>query len=514
LTFVEKPAPFVIPEKKYYLWSADMSTFTSTSVHPNIVAPKLACSTELPSPYGRGLIVVGDVPLETGEVALSVPEDCLLSIKSPFLSEADAPLQSFLQSEAAKGMVEDDILSLRLLHEMRVNRDVSKFAGLISLLPKSYDLPFDFDDDELAAYEGTGLHPVAKAMKEQAREDFYALVSRLQRDSSGSGKKVLEDVQLDEKSFIWALSTIWSRGISLPLGPSETLFKALAPFFDLSNHHPLSLHKHMFDQQKRALVIKASSTVEPGQQLLINYGLHFSRDMIKLRGFVTLPSNINHSLGELLPADHESVQIQVAVPPTNAERSQLLLLYPPQNPHAITKAEKEEAGTLSVLPDGTVVATFELYEGAYNAALHRVLSILMCKQEGLSSLKEALVKDRYANYDVQSELDTCNAVGEAIAGLHEALGYPSAVEAESLLELENASRGDANSVIAAAAAAVGNDDRIDRRRRRLQCAFYLRSVERKILKSQMNLISGLIADLRGLVESFSSSIPKETASTT
>lgn len=479
--------------------------FTAASVHSSIVAPKIACSSNLPSPYGRGLVVVGSEPLEAGEVAVCVPEECLLSISSPLLSEADAPLQSFLKSDAAQGMAEDDILSLRLLHEMRVNKESSRFAGLISLLPKSYDLPFDFDDDELAAYEGTGLHPVAKAMKEQAREDCYALIARLERDSSGNGKKVLQDVQLDEKSFIWALSTIWSRGISLPLGPSETVFKALAPFFDLSNHHPLSLHKHIFDQQKRALVIKASSTVEPGQQLLINYGLHFSRDMIKLRGFVTLPSNINHSLGELLPADHESVQIQVAVPPANAERSQLLLLYPPQTPHAITMAEKEEAGTLTVIPDGTVVATFELYEGAYNAALHRVLSVLMCKPEGLSSLKDALTKDRYANYDVQSELDTCNAVGEAIAGLHEALGYPSAVEAESLLELEAANRGGADSSAAAAAAAVGNDDRIDRRRRRLQCAFYLRSVERKILKSQMNLISGLIADLRGLVESFSAS---------
>jgi len=131
----------------------------------------------------------------------------------------------------------------------------------------------------------------------------------------------------------------------------------------------------------------------------------------------------------------------------------------------------------------------------------------MCKPEGLSLLKEALLKDRYANYDVQSELDTCNAVGEAIAGLHEALGYPSSAEAEALVELETANRGGADTTAAAAAAAVGDDDRLDRRRRRLQCAFYLRSVERKILKSQMNLISGLIADLRGLVESFSLSAP-------
>jgi len=477
----------------------------ASSVHLNISAPKLACSSELPSPYGRGLIVVGSEPLLTGEVAVFVPEDCLLHCKSPLRLEADSQLRTFLESEAAKGMVEDDILSLRLLHEMKVNRQASPFAGLIALLPKSYDLPFDFDDDELAAYEGTGLYPVAKAMKEQAREDCYALIARLERDSIG--KQVLESIQLDTSSFVWALSTIWSRGISLPLGPSETVFKALAPFFDLSNHHPLSLHKHFFDQQRRGLVITASSTILPGEQLLINYGLHFSRDMIKLRGFVTLPSNINHALGELLPADHESVQIQVAVPPTNAERSQLLLLYPPQKPHAISKADKEEAGTLSVLEDGTVIATFEVYEGAYNAALHRTLSILMCKPEGLSLLKEALLKDRYANHDVQSELDTCNAVGEAIAGLHEALGYPSAAEAEALVELEIANRGGADSAAAAAAAAVGDDDRLDRRRRRLQCAFYLRSVERKILKSQMNLISGLIADLRGLVESFSSSAP-------
>ena len=76
-----------------------------------------------------------------------------------------------------------------------------------------------------------------------------------------------------------------------------------------------------------------------------------------------------------------------------------------------------------------------------------------------------------------------------------------------MVELETANRGGADSTAAAASAAVGDDDRLDRRRRRLQCAFYLRSVERKILKSQMNLISGLIADLRGLVESFSLSAP-------
>jgi hypothetical protein len=204
------------------------------------------------------------------------------------------------------------------------------------------------------------------------------------------------------------------------------------------------------------------------------------------------------------------VQVQVALSPAAAaERAPLLRLHALAPPHATSRAEREEAGALSDLEDGTCAVAFELYEGVYNAALHRAVSVLICKPEALAELRAALERDRFANANLQAELDALDAVGNAVAGMHQALAAPPN-EPELLAQLDAAGRGEADAAVAAAAA-TGTDDRASQRRRRLQCAAHLRSTERRILRSHMDIVANSIRDLRGIVEEFVATSEKSDA---
>uniref|UniRef100_A0AAV1UVN6 Rubisco LSMT substrate-binding domain-containing protein n=1 Tax=Peronospora matthiolae TaxID=2874970 RepID=A0AAV1UVN6_9STRA len=268
-----------------------------------------ACATE------RGVYIAEDVPPHT-EV-LSIPLDSMLTVRSV---QEIGHLQSIAFFQQLRPDREDDQLAVALLFEKFVVGRKSKWVQHIELLPETYYNALYFEEEDLEALEGSNLVVVAQQIEQQVAHDYARLKGSVLLD-------VFESIVtegIDEDSFEayfsfgnykWALSTIWSRFVSIRLDEASSLvddrdgvtgdvmvsgtkgvcdlmakqtFKAMVPVFDMLNHDPEAEMSHFFDVASQRFKLVSHQHWNAGAQMFINYGPLSNHKLLSLYGFVVI----------------------------------------------------------------------------------------------------------------------------------------------------------------------------------------------------------------------------------
>jgi hypothetical protein len=271
----------------------------------------------------RGVFVAEDITPQTR--VLSVPFASLLTLE--WLREQAASAHSVYANvsifrslvETPRGAwdieQEDDALALALLYERFVVGDASSWRPHLELLPKSYDNLLYFTTNETQRLRGSNVFLLAQQMHRKVQQDYERL--------RASTVPELIDIALEfhpgltresmETSFSidqyqWALSTIWSRFVSLRLHDESDdaeafpVLKAMAPVFDMLNHDPDAEVSHGYNSETHALEVVTHQHVAAGTQLCIHYGAVSNQKLLTLYGFV-IPGNQFDTMELWLPMD-------------------------------------------------------------------------------------------------------------------------------------------------------------------------------------------------------------------
>lgn len=277
-----------------------------------------ACATE------RGVYIAEDVPPHT-EV-FSIPFDSVFSFKS--LQEIKA-LQSILFFQHFQPEYEDEQLAIALLYEKFVRGDKSKWAKHLERLPTTYYNALYFTSEMLKALKGSNLSFIALQIQEKVTFDYIRLkdtvfLELFENITENVTFKLTEIFSLE--NYKWALSTIWSRFVSMRLendlqwehtegnerneAPAQRnvqSFKAMVPVFDMLNHDPEAETSHFVDTASHRFKLVNHEHWMAGAQIFINYGPLSNHKLLSLYGFV-LADNPFDAVEVWLPMDAASTK--------------------------------------------------------------------------------------------------------------------------------------------------------------------------------------------------------------
>lgn len=272
----------------------------------------------------RGVYIAEDIKPHTQ--VFCIPFDSLFTVHALRDHAVWRSLPLF-QDHDKQDEREDDQLALALLYEKFIARDQSKWSKHIALLPAFYHNGLTFTDAEMAALEGSNVHGIASAMKSKVQSDYARLEQSVLKDLFDrlGGRVSLADFEqfFSFENYKWALSTIWSRCVSLRLSAKELKerlgtdrelddrdecsYKAMVPVFDMLNHDPVAEMSHFYDGPTHSFQLVSHQHWTAGAQLLINYGALSNHKLLALYGFV-IPENPYDALEMWLPMDESSVQ--------------------------------------------------------------------------------------------------------------------------------------------------------------------------------------------------------------
>ncbi|GMF13696.1 unnamed protein product [Phytophthora lilii] len=363
-----------------------------------------ACAAE------RGVFIAEDVAPHS-EV-FSIPLDAVLSVQS--LQES-AVLQSIAFFRQLSPEREDDQLALALLYEKFVRGAESKWAKHIALLPETYHNALYFSAAELKALQGSNVFFVAQQMEEKVAQDYARLKESVLLElfeNVADGINVdLFDEFFSLENYKWALSTIWSRFVSLRLdeappaeanGPAEEnpaptaksdtpvakqSFKAMVPVFDMLNHDPEAEMSHFFDMASQRFKLVSHQHWNAGSQMFINYGPLSNHKLLSLYGFVII-GNPFDSVEMWLPMDEASTKFFY-------EKEQLLLtngLDHATNPFELVADESNDLLLMAARIQEIDCETVEEFEALASKALDGEMVSLENEQEALTRLIYTLEK--------------------------------------------------------------------------------------------------------------------------
>ncbi|CAI5720029.1 unnamed protein product [Peronospora effusa] len=282
----------------------------------------------------RGVYIAEDVTPHT-EV-FSIPLDSTFTFKCLEKNEVLQRMAFFQQLTPEQ---EDDQLALALLYEKYIQGSKSTWFTHIKVLPTTYHNVLYFEQDQLRALQGSNLFSIAQQMEEKVAEDYRRLKESVLLDLF---EKVKEDIDFDKfgeffsfDNYKWALSTIWSRFVSLRLDEALPLleeehglmeenrtlmmesingltakqsFKAMVPVFDMLNHDPEAEMSHFFDTASQRFKLVSYQHWNAGAQMFINYGPLSNHKLLSLYGFVII-GNQYDAVEMWLPMDEGSTKL-------------------------------------------------------------------------------------------------------------------------------------------------------------------------------------------------------------
>lgn len=253
----------------------------------------------------RGVFVAEDIAPHTQ--VFSVPLESVLTVRS-LRENAALRAVPFFQQRALER--EDEQLALALLYEKFIARGASKWAKHIELLPRAYHNVLFFDERERALLEGSNLFFIAQQMEQKVESDYARLRESVLMELFENLPEGVSFDLFDEffslDNYKWALSTIWSRFVSLRDVPDDEhktqTLKAMVPVFDMLNHDPEAEMSHYYDAEARVFKLVSHQHWNAGSQLFINYGALSNHKLLTLYGFV-LPDNAFDAIDVWMPMD-------------------------------------------------------------------------------------------------------------------------------------------------------------------------------------------------------------------
>lgn len=267
VSFPVIPTPCEMGE--YLYWAVETLGIKS---HPSVQVFEVPCGDG-----ERGLRASADIEASSSDTVelICIPRDAIMTRK-----DVPEPFIRFIVPE----MREDDALALILLFEKHEMKERSKWAPHISILPHTYHSIVNWSSEDLESLRGSNLYTTATLWKRQVEEDFEVITRSLFDDDL-----LPKPSWFTKAEYVWALSTIWSRFITMDDG-----CRGMVPVVDLLNHMPQSQVGHVNksgsggDHEDFSLF--TAQSWKGGEEIFLNYGNSSSERLLMLYGF-SLPQN-------------------------------------------------------------------------------------------------------------------------------------------------------------------------------------------------------------------------------
>jgi hypothetical protein len=276
------------------------------------------------------------------------------------------------------------------------------YLPFVAMLPQSFpNHPLFFTDQELDLLEGTNCHGFITRMKIQIQTDWERLADALKRffqdirtRSNNQWNqhhyhhllpRLLHPKNLSLDEYSWALSNIYSRGtdlitqVDIQTTSSETIDaqfltgnahhrRIIAPVMDMINHRFDGVD-HIVDTNGNVSVYNTlSRTIEPGEEIFLNYG-HFGNEKLLLAYGFVIPDN---------PYDVVPIYAPISpLDPLYSIKSNILRekcnINDPNDPHLLYLDDSEKETVYhSILPD-SLMSTLRLIGLQDKIALFQIL---------------------------------------------------------------------------------------------------------------------------------------------
>jgi len=219
--------------------------------------------------YGRGVRVLEDV--QPGDIILDIPQEL-------WITEASANRTAYglvlKQLRDAKHIDETQAVALHLLTE-KYNSS-SFWKPWLDVLPLEFETPLYYPAEDLQEMVGTSALDI--------RDKQVKVIEALQKvveTVAEQNPEVFPKELFTQATLAWALSTVWARSA---VGP-EFSSVALIPLLDMVNHRDDGLLTN-FTAKPDSVVLRASTNVNLGEQIFVNYGTRTSSQLLATYGFL------------------------------------------------------------------------------------------------------------------------------------------------------------------------------------------------------------------------------------
>ncbi|DAZ99740.1 TPA: hypothetical protein N0F65_003527 [Lagenidium giganteum] len=323
----------------------------ANSEPPPAINPAAACKhqqRQKTEDRERGVFVAEDIAPQS--VVLSIPFESLLTVD--WVRRKHRVLRQIKFFQHLDAETEDDQLAIALLYEKFVAREQSKWFPHITVLPRTYHNIMYFTKQQVDMLQGSNLFFIAEQIHDKVKSDYLALRQKVLRDVATMAVQHGETPEAVEhyfsfENYVWALSTVWSRFVSLNIlgeddelendaaepiavdatgkkkkkkkksrskrhvSPEEramTSLKAMVPVFDMLNHDPAAQMQHYYDIEANAFVLVSNQHWQAGAQLFVNYGPLSNHKLLALYGFV-LPNNPFDAIDVWVPMDEATTKL-------------------------------------------------------------------------------------------------------------------------------------------------------------------------------------------------------------
>ena len=201
------------------------------SLMPNQEVRSLPSESQVPEEDERGIFASDTIPEKS--ILCSIPFGSLFCIEA---FKSDPQIQAFITAHSESvGLREDDILAVALIAEKQKG-DKSKWHKHMDLLPKLYHTVLYFEGIQLEALKGSNLYTTAKQLQAQVAGDFKRIAPVVRTWLGEQFPDVDVSTVFTQETFTWAISTIWSRFITVVREGKQ--MRVMAPYMDFYNHNP------------------------------------------------------------------------------------------------------------------------------------------------------------------------------------------------------------------------------------------------------------------------------------
>jgi len=232
---------------------------------------------------GMGYGIRAKKAFKKGDYVLKVPTVQTICVKN---ARKVAKLDKIFTKHNTR--VEDTIV-LYLLWHCQLG-DKSKLAPWIRLLPSRYPCSGFYIDPNNKIIRGTPLAVKIESFIAQAKADYTELIPIFQ-----ANKDIFQPEFFTFPKYIWAMSTLYSRGLDLSVKVNlsedkkfSNMARFIVPGADFFNHDPTLEPCHrLFPLPKTnpSIAVIAGKDLAPGDQIFISYGPASNMNLIVMAGF-------------------------------------------------------------------------------------------------------------------------------------------------------------------------------------------------------------------------------------
>ena len=209
------------------------------------------------------------------DTLIQVPMSVFMSLKTATDSKLKPVVIDLFQNNCSANA----ILALHVLHERSLG-EASNFSAYIESLPKAFDLPVVWTDEELAELNGTQLLPKVVQQRGAIEKEYQDVILPVLQSLQYA--ELLKDFRYGLSEYFWAYCCVVSRAFLVQVEDSR--LPLLIPGIDLFNSGPVETHLNI-DQEKGVVSVVTSQEYSEGEQVFLNLGNEPNLGLMLTQGF-------------------------------------------------------------------------------------------------------------------------------------------------------------------------------------------------------------------------------------